>query len=472
VELLDAVVVGSGPNGLVAAATLARAGRSVLVLEAADTPGGGLRSAELTNPGFLHDICSTIHPLAAHSPALRDLGITGRVELARPEVAFAHPLDGGGAAAAYISIADTARALGSDAAAYRAVFGPLLANARKVHETVLNPLFPLPRHPLLAARFGGSFGLRSAQSVVMSRFSGEPARALMAGLAAHSMLSFERAGTAGVAAFMGLTAHTSGWPAVTGGSQRIAEALVAVIEENGGRIECGRRVKTVADIPDSRLVLFDTGAAQLAAIAAEQLPKRFTRALQRFQRGPGVFKIDYALSDPIPWTAPECRRAGTVHAGGTFDQVAAAEAAVAAGKHPEKPFVLVAQTSLFDASRAPQGKHTAWAYCHVPNGSTVEMTGAIERQIERFAPGFRDTVIARHTMNCADFESHNTNYLGGDIGAGAMTLRQAIFRPAPRRSPYTTPNPRFYLCSAAAPPGPGVHGMAGWNAARKALRAL
>jgi phytoene dehydrogenase-like protein len=286
------------------------------------------------------------------------------------------------------------------------------------------------------------------------------------------MLSLDQRGTAGVGAFMGLSAHTSGWPAVAGGSQRLAEALTKIVEENGGRIECGRRVRSFADIPDSRVVLFDTGAAQLADIAESELPKRYVSKLRRFRSGPGVFKVDYALSAPIPWTAPDCRRAGTVHVGGTLDEVAASEAAVAAGKHSQRPFVLVAQTSLFDPTRAPQGKHTAWAYCHVPNGSTVDMTDAIESQIERFAPGFRDTVIAKHTMNSAQVEADNANYSGGDISAGAMTVRQTLFRPTMSWTPYTTPNPRLYLCSAATPPGPGVHGMAGWNAARTVLRGV
>jgi phytoene dehydrogenase-like protein len=440
------------------------------VLEAADVPGGGLRTAELTKPGFLHDTCATIHSLLGMSPAMRDLGIADGVDLLRPEVALAHPLDGTTAAVCHASVADTARTLGKDAEAYRATFAPLMRKARKLSETVLNPLFPVPKHPVLAAGFGVSFGLRSAQSVITSRFAGVHARALFAGLAAHSILSLDQRGTAGVGAFMGLSAHVSGWPAAAGGSQRVADALVKIVEENGGRIDCGRHVEALGDLPESRVVLFDTSAEQFADIAEPELPKRYVRKLRRFRNGPGIFKIDYALSAPIPWSAPECRRAGTVHLGGTWEEVAAAEEVVHAGKHPQKPFVLVVQASLFDPARAPRDKHTGWAYCHVPNGSTVDMTEAIENQIERFAPGFRDTVIAKKTMNTEQVEARNANYAGGDISAGAMTLKQTLFRPTSSWVSYATPNPKLYLCSASAPPGPGIHGMAGWNAARLVLR--
>ena len=465
----DAIVVGSGPNGLAAAIALAQAGRSVLVLEAAETIGGGTRTAELTLPGFRHDVCSAVHPLALASPFLRSLPLAEHgLEFAHPEIPVAHPLDDGTAATVNRSLDETADGLGVDAAAYRTLMRPLAAEWEVLLEDLLGPLRP-PHHLVADARFART-GLRSATGLARSRFAGARARALLAGNAAHSMRPLSAPATAGFGTALMMLGHAVGWPVAVGGSQAIADALTSLLRSLGGEIETGREVRSAADVRGVRAVLFDLAPAQILAIAGDELPRRYHRALGRFRHGPGVFKLDYALDGPVPWTAPECRRAGTVHVGGAYEEIARAEAEVARGRLAARPFVLVAQQSLFDATRAPAGAHTLWAYCHVPRGSGEDASAAIEAQIERFAPGFRDLIRARSAMGPAELEAYDANYVGGDINGGAADLRQLFARPVARRVPYATPNPRLFVCSSSTPPGGGVHGMCGWHAARAALR--
>ena len=468
----DAVVVGAGPNGLAAAIELARAGRSVLVLERAGVVGGGTRTAELTLPGFRHDVCSAIHPLAAGSPFLRSLALHRfGLELLEPPVQAAHPLDDGSAVAVHRSVDQTAAGLGIDAAAYASLIGPLAREWDALAEIVLGPP-RLPRHPALAARFGLS-GLQPADVLARRVFGGERARALLAGMAAHSIQPLSAPGTAAFGLVLLALAHATGWPVARGGSAAIASALRACLEALGGERETGREVRSLRDLPPARAVLFDLTPRQLLSICGPgDLPSSYRRALARFRYGPGAFKLDYALSGPVPWQAAECRAAGTVHLGGTLAEISASEAAVAAGRHPERPYVLVAQPAVIDPSRAPGGGHTLWAYCHVPNGSSADMTAAIEAQIERFAPGFADLVLARAARGPAQLEADNPNYVGGDINAGAATLRQTLARPVVRLNPYATPNRALFVCSASTPPGGGVHGMCGYHAARAALRTV
>ena len=465
----DAIVVGSGPNGLAAAITLAQAGRSVLVLEAKDTVGGGARSAELTLPGFLHDVCSAIHPLALGSPFFSTLPLSEHgLEWIQPPAPLAHPFDDGTAAVLERSVDKTAGMLGQDATAYAKLMSPLVADWGKLAIQLLGPLRP-PRHPLALARFGLS-AIRSAQGLAEARFRGRAARALFVGMAGHSMLQLDTRLTAAFGLVLGVSAHAVGWPMPRGGSQRISDALASYFESLGGEITTGVCVESVEQLPPARAVLFDVGPLQVARIASTRLPDRFRRALERYRYGPGVFKIDWALKAPIPWAATECERAGTVHLGGTMDEIMASERVVWDGQHPEAPFVLLAQQSLFDPSRAPDGNHTAWAYCHVPNGSTFDMTDRIEAQVERFAPGFRDCILARSVMPPAKFEEYNPNYVGGDINGGVQDIRQLYTRPTLRWSPYSTPARGVYICSASTPPGGGVHGMCGYHAARACLR--
>jgi phytoene dehydrogenase-like protein len=468
----DAVVVGSGPNGLAAAVRLARAGCSVVVYEANPSIGGGTRSAELTLPGFIHDVCSAIHPLGLGSPFFRRLSLERHgLHWIQPEFPLAHPLDGGGAAVLERSVERTAERLGRDQRSYSRLFAPLLTDWQGLAAEFLQPIFHLPRHPVQLARFGLR-GLRSATGLANHRFQDEPARGLFAGLAAHSFLPLEQLPSAAFGVVLGLLGHGVGWPMPRGGSQQIANALAAELRAHGGEIITSNPVEQLEQLPLARATLLDLTPKQFLALAGERLPPSYRRRLEDYRYGPGVFKIDYALSRPVPWQAPECAQAGTVHIGGTLDEIAAGERAVTSGEHPEKPFVLLAQPSLFDPTRAPANRHTAWAYCHVPNGSSFDMTAQIERQIERFAPGFRDCVLARHAMNCAALELKNANLVGGDINGGLADLRQLIARPALSLRPYRTALPGIYLCSSSTPPGGGVHGMCGFHAAGAALRGI
>jgi len=468
----DAVIVGSGPNGLAAAIELARAGLSVLVVEGADTIGGGARSAALTLPGFTHDVCSAVYPMGAASPFLRTLPLDRfGLEWLHPPVPFAHPLDGGTAAVFRRSVEDTAVGLGTDADAYRRLIAPLARAADGLFADLLGPPFTIPRHPLAALRFGFP-ALRTGRGFAEAYFKTREARALWAGVAAHAVLPLERRPGGAVALMLGLAGHAHGWPVVRGGAQALTDALAGYLRSLGGAIETGRWVKSLADLPPAKAVLFDTSPRQLLAIAGDGLPAGYARRLRKYRHGPGVFKVDWALAGPIPWAAADCRGAGTVHVGGTLDEIADAERAPFEGRHAEKPFVLVVQPCVADPSRAPAGKHVGWGYCHVPPGGGEDMLGRIEGQIERFAPGFRDLVIGRHVMTAAAMEAYNPNYVGGDISGGVTDLWQLFTRPVAALDPYRTPNPRLWLCSSSTPPGGGVHGMCGWAAARSVLRRL
>jgi phytoene dehydrogenase-like protein len=468
-EHIDAVVVGSGPNGLAAAVVLSEAGLSVRVYESGATPGGGCRTAELTRPGFLHDVCSASHPLALASPFFRRFGLEGRgVRMLQPEVPYAHPLDGGRAAAAFRSVGETAAGLGTDASSYERLMGPLVESSDAVVGAVLSSYRAVPPRPLGAARFALA-GVRPATSLA-GRFRTEEARALVAGVAAHAMQPLTRPLTGGVSLLLGTLAHAVGWPVVEGGSGSIVDAMVGALGMNGAEIVTGHRVGSLADLPPARAVLLDVTPRALAAFAGARLTSRYLRALRRYRYGPGVCKVDWALDGPVPWEAEVCRRAGTLHLGGAFAQVAAAEADVASGRHPDRPYVLVVQPGVVDPTRAPAGKQTLWTYCHVPSGSDRDMTGAIAAQIERFAPGFRDLVVASSAKTAVQMEEENANYVGGDIASGVQDLRQMACRPVARWNPYRTPIPGVYLCSASTPPGPGVHGRGGERAARHALR--
>lgn len=464
----DAVVVGSGPNGLAAAVEIARAGRSVLVMEAAPTIGGGTRTAETTLPGHRHDVCSAIHPLAVGSPYLSSLPLADHgLTWVHPEIPAAHPFRGLRAAVLDRSIEATSFGLGPDGTAYRRLIEPIVGSWAATAPTFMGPINRSWRRPIAMSRFGLK-ALRSTTRLAR-RFEGRRARGLIAGMGAHAMAPLDTAVTGGVALTLMAAGHRYGWPMAQGGSQAIADALAGLLASLGGTIVTEATVRSLGDVPPARAVLFDVSPQALATIAGEQMPSRYRAGLERRRPGPGVFKIDWALSEPIPWADPACTRAGTVHVGGLMQDVASASVTVRSGDHPERPFVLLAQQSLFDPTRAPHGSHTAWGYCHVPNGSTVDMTDRIEAQIERFAPGFRDVVSARHTMGPRDLEAHNANYIGGDIGGGLFTPFRALFRPTTRPNPYRVPRSNLYLCSAATPPGPGVHGMCGYHAARSAL---
>jgi phytoene dehydrogenase-like protein len=465
----EAIVVGSGPNGLAAAIALARAGLKVRVLEAETTVGGGCRSAALTLPGFVHDVCSAIHPLGVASPFLRTLPLAEHgVEWVQPPAALAHPFDDGTAALLVRSVEQTGETLGRDAGRYRRLLAPLVEDAEELVESLLSPI-RLPRHPVAMARFSARAAL-PASFLARRAFEGERARGLFAGLAAHSMLPLSRLPSGAFGLFLGLLGHSVGWPFARGGSQRIADGLASHLRSLGGEIETGRRVDSLAELDGAAPVLLDVTPEQFVALAGDRLHGRARRRLERYRYGPGVFKVDWALDGPVPWSAPECAEAATVHLGGTLEEIVASERAPWHGEVAERPFVLFAQQSLFDPTRAPDGKHTAWAYCHVPNGSPSDMTERIEAQVERFAPGFRELILSRSTMGPAEMQAHNANYIGGDINGGAANLRQMLARPVARVSPYRTPLDGVYLCSASTPPGGGVHGMCGYHAAATALR--
>lgn len=470
-SVLDAVVVGSGPNGLAAAIALAREGASVLVLEQADEIGGGTRSAELTLPGFTHDVCSAVHPMGILSPFFRTLPLDSHgLEWVAPAASVAHPLDDGPAVMLYRSLERTDAELGADARAYRALLAPFVPRAHDLLEDVMAPL-RIPSHPFLMLRFGLRAAF-SANRLARLVFREERARALFAGCAGHSLLPLTHPLTAALGVLFALTGHVEDWPVVRGGSQALARALGAHLESLGGRIETGHRVDALEALPPSRVVLFDTSPDQLSAIAGDALPPGYRRRLARYRYGPGVFKLDWALDGPIPWRDPRCREASTVHVGGTLAEICASEHAMYHGRHHDRPYLILCQQSEFDETRAPAGQHTGYAYCHVPAGSTLDRTEAIESQVERFAPGFRDRILARKSWNTAELHAHNPNYRDGAITGGVADAFQLFNRPVTRLDPYATPNPRLYICSAASPPGGGVHGLCGYWAARSALRQL
>lgn len=466
--MYDAVIVGSGPNGLAAAITLAQAGQSVVVIEGAETVGGGMRSAELTLPGFTHDICSAIHPLGMGSPFFHSLPLADYgLEWIQPDIPLAHPFDDGSAAALHRSLDATAATLGADGAAYVRLMTPFVRDYDKIVHAFLGPL-RLPRHPLAMARFGLK-ALFSAEKLARRYFKHERAQALFAGLAAHSIMPLDKAATAAFGLMLGILGHAVGWPLPRGGSQNLANALAAFLHSLGGEIVTGQWIADLSDLPPARATFLDITPRQFLHIAGNRLPGGYERRLQRYRYGPGVFKVDWALSEPIPWRAAAPRRAGTVHLGPLLGDMVNSERAMWHGPPSATPYIIVVQQTLFDATRSPAGKHTGWAYCHVPNGSTEDMTQAIEQQMERFAPGFGDIVLARHTMTTQAYERYNPNYVGGDINGGIQDLRQLFTRPVARINPYSTPLEHVYLCSSATPPGGGVHGMCGYFAARSLL---
>ena len=458
----DAVVVGAGPNGLAAAAEMTHAGRRVLVVEQADVIGGGTRTEELTLPGYLHDICSAIHPLGIASPFFQEVGLD--VEWIQPDIPLSHPLGGGHAGALFRDLEETAARFGGDEGRYLRIMRPLVESADQVIEDFLGPLSPIPKNPSSFIRLATRGALPA--SIIASGFSSPEARGVFAGLATHAIAPLNSPLTGGVALLFGVTGHAYGWPLVGGGSQRIADALAKIVTDGGGTIETGRSIATLDQLPGGQVIILDVMPRAAIRIGGARVDMQHRRRFAAWKTGPGVFKMDWALDGPIPWLDDWSPRAGTVHVGGTWEEVAAAEDLVHGGSHPETPFVLVAQQSLFDPSRAPHGKQTAWGYCHVPNGSDLDMTAAIEAQIEQFAPGFRDLILERHSMNAAQFEDHNPNYIGGDIAGGGFGPRK-VFQLG-STGPYRI-GEGLYLCSSATPPGAGVHGMCGFYAARAAL---
>lgn len=470
-DAIDVVVIGAGPNGLAAAITMAQAGKSVVVYEASDRVGGGTRSAELTLPGYHHDVCSAVHPLAAGSPFFQSIPLEALgCELIHPDIALAHPLDGGRAGLVHHSLDRTVEGAGPDGEAWRSLLGPLVERWDDIGDALLGPVLRPPRHPISMARFG-LHAIRSAEAVV-KRFETDEMRAAFAGTAAHSFLPLDRPLTASFGLVLAGLAHVHGWPVVRGGSQAIADALVTHLETLGGTVVTGHRVETLRELPPHRVVLADVTPRQLARLAGDDLGARASRRLGRFRHGPGAFKVDFALSEPVPWANDDARRAGTLHLGGTFEEIAAAEAEVAAGRHAERPYVLASQPTIIDPSRAPAGRHILWTYCHVPNGSSFDVSDRIIAQIERFAPGFRDIVLDQSVITAQGYERYDASFVGGDISAGSHSGTQLILRPWPAIDPYRTPVSDVFLCSASTPPGGGVHGMCGVHAARSALRHL
>ena len=466
---VDAVIVGAGPNGLAAAVTLARAGLSVHVLERADRVGGGSSSRELTLPGFTHDVCSAVHPLAFESRFFREFELARRVEFFTPDVSFAHPLDGGAAAIAYRDLERTREGLGSDGAAYAALIGPLAERSGHIADLTGNSLLRVPTSPTTALAFAAAT-LEQGSPAWNARFRGRAAPALLTGVAAHTSLPLPSLASAGAGLALTAYAHARGWPIPRGGSQAIADAMLADILAHGGTVETSAEVTDLADLPRSRATLLDLTPRALVRLAGKQLPDRYRRALTDFRYGNASAKVDFALSEPVPWTHPELHRAGTVHLGGSRAEIAASENAVPHGRLSRLPSVLASQPSLFDDARAPRGMHTLWTYTHVPSGSTADRSEAVIRQIERFAPGFRDTIVGMSSWTAADLQRHNPNYPGGDIAAGTPDLVQLVRRPVLGPDPWRTPLPGVYLASASVSPGPGVHGLGGWLAARSALR--
>ena len=467
----DAVVIGSGPNGLAAAITLARAGLSVLVVEGADTIGGGVRSADLTLPGFVHDVCSSVYPMAVVSPFLRQLPLADHgLKWVHPLTLVAHPLDDGSAAVLEQPVEVTADRLGADADAYRHLMGPLVRDSEKLFADLVGPM-RIPRHPIAALRFGLP-ALRSGRGLAEAHFRTDHGRALWAGLASHAVLPLEHRPGAAIALMLAIAGHAAGWPFVAGGAQQLSEALASYFRALGGEIRTGWLVKAVDELPPARAVLLDVTPRQVIALAGHRLPASYTRRLAKYRYGPGIFKVDWALAGPIPWTAAACHTAGTVHVGGTLAEIADAERAPFEGKHAERPFVLLTQPSVCDPTRAPAGKHVAWGYCHVPNGSVEDMTMRIESQVERFAPGFQQMILVRCTKNTAELERSNPNYVGGDISGGVADLWQLFTRPVARLNPYTTPSRGLYICSSSTPPGGGVHGLCGYFAAKAVLHRI
>lgn len=464
----DAVVVGSGPNGLVAAITLARAGRRVVLFEAAASIGGGLRSEALTEPGYVHDVCSTVQALGVASPAFAELDLEAHgVEWVHPPLPLAHPLDGGRAATLHRDVHETADGLGVDGTHYRRTFDPMVEHASGLVSTFLAPL-GMPDAPVSGARFGLR-AIRSAHGLANARFATDEARALLVGAAAHAIQPLTAPATAGYGLFLLLLAHAYGWPVARGGSQNVADALGRVLRSHGGEIVTGHEVTDLATLPRAPITMLDVTPRQLLRMGGDAVPTGYARRLGKFRYGPGVCKVDWALTEPIPWAHTSARAAGTVHVGGTAEEITASEAEVHAGRLPDQPYVLVVQPTVMDPTRAPAGGHVAWAYCHVPNGCDADRTAAIEAHIERFAPGFADVVRARHTMNAPAMERHDANYIGGDINGGAGDLRQLFTRPVASPHPWATPIDGVYLCSSSTPPGGGVHGMCGLHAARLAL---
>ncbi|KFZ77028.1 FAD-dependent oxidoreductase [Amycolatopsis sp. MJM2582] len=469
--MTTAVVVGSGPNGLAAAVTLAKAGLQVTVIEAAHVAGGGTRSSELTLPGLIHDECSGFHPLAVDTPFSREADLHSHgLRWLWPEVQYSHPLDGGRGAAALRSVGDTAAGLGDDARRWRHVFGPLTENFERITEDFLRPMLHVPAHPLALARFGLLSSLPA--SVLASRWSTPEARALYAGVAAHAMRPLSSPMSSAIGVALGTAAHAYGWPVAEGGSAAISAAMVAALESHGGKVLTGTTVRTLAELGEPDVVMLDVAPSAAVSIVGERMPSRVRRALSRYRHGPGVFKVEFAMDGEVPWKHENSRRAGTVHIGGSVEEIAAAEREVARGGMPERPFVLVGQQYLADPSRSKDGKNPLYAYAHVPAGYTGDATAAIERQIERFAPGFKDRVLARHVRSAVQMEEHNPNYIGGDVVTGANSPLQLVFRPRVTLNPYAVGVPGVYLCSAATPPGAGAHGMCGYNAAKTALAGL
>lgn len=467
----DVCIIGSGPNGLAAASVFANSGHSVLVVEAKDTLGGGMRTGNLTLPGFRHDICSGAHPMGILSPYLKTLPLAGHgLRWIEPPASVAHPLDDGSSVLLYPSLIKTAEGLGEDASSYIKLIAPFLKNPEGLLADALAPL-GIPKHPFSFLKFG-LFGVRSAKGLAMSRFRGERAKALFAGLAAHSILPLESPLTAALGLLFAITGHVKSWPVVEGGSEMIATSLVSYLNTLGVEFQTGFYVSSLSQLPRTKVIMFDTDPIQLANIAGTALPDGYKKRLKSYRYGPGVFKLDWALDGPIPWKDPNCLLASTVHLGGSLEEIAYGEASVWRGVHPEKPYVLVVQQSQFDSTRAPKGKHTGYAYCHVPAGSDLDLTNIMEAQVERFAPGFKDRILFRHKTFTKDLETYNSNYVGGAITGGVADIPQAFLRPVARWNPYSTPNPHLFICSASTPPGGGVHGMCGYHAAESVLKKI